>query len=94
MTFHMDVVSSPYLLDFAGVAFAPPDFSNDVMNDWHARIHDFFGLNASVAYSVYDALKKVGIWYLDLRPSNLKLDGLPGLRAGEAPPLDVDDFNY
>src|SRR5438128_2576092 len=49
----MDFVNSPFLLDFAGVQFNPPDFSPDVLADWHARIQDFFGPNAWVAYAVY-----------------------------------------
>src|SRR4051812_48704052 len=34
----MDFVLSPYLLDFAGVSFTAPDFSEDTMNDWHLRL--------------------------------------------------------
>lgn len=92
MTFHMDVVTAPYLLDFAGVRFTPPDFSADVMRDWQIGIANFFGPNAHVAYAVYDALRRLGMWYLDFRPSNLKLDGLPGLLPDE--PSDLADENY
>lgn len=42
----MDVVSPPFLLDFAGVLFKPPDFSEEVLEDWHAGIAQKFGPNA------------------------------------------------
>jgi hypothetical protein len=75
----MDVVSAPFLLDFAGVLFNPPDYSEDTMDGWHRSIAERFGPNASVAYSVYHALAKHGMYYMDFRPSNLNLTGLPGL---------------
>lgn len=75
----MDFVIPPFLLDFAGVKFSPPDFSEDVMAHWHAKLEEFFGPNVSVAYDVYHSLAKHGIYYMDFRPSNMKLDGLPGL---------------
>ena len=43
---HMDFVKPPFLLDFAGVSFDPPDFEADVMEDWHARIRGWHGPNA------------------------------------------------
>jgi hypothetical protein len=73
----MDTVSAPYLLDFAGVLFESPEFTQDVMADWHARIENFFGPNAGIAYAVYNALLRHDMYYMDLRPSNLKLDGHP-----------------
>lgn len=69
----MDFVSAPYLLDFAGVLFTEPDFSPDVMADWHAKITEYFGSNAAIAYAVYNSLARHGMYYMDFRPSNLKL---------------------
>ena len=69
----MDVVSAPYLLDFAGVSFSPPDFSEDTMEQWHAGIAEMFGANAHIVYAVYHSLARHGIYYMDFRPSNLKL---------------------
>jgi hypothetical protein len=86
----MDVVSAPYLLDFAGVRFSPPDFSDDVMESWRAGIDAAFGPNAHVAYDVYASLARHGMYYLDFRPSNLNLTGLPGLEPMEPP--DFDDL--
>lgn len=84
----MDFVSAPYLLDFAGVKFDPPDFSEDTMASWHASLEEFFGPNVSVAYAVYHSLAQHGMYYLDFRPSNMKLDGLPGLQPFEPPAPD------
>jgi hypothetical protein len=79
----MEFVAPPYLLDFAGVQFSEPDFSAEVQEYSHRRIVDGFGPNASVAYAVYDSLAKMGIYYLDFKPSNMNLKGLPGLQPYE-----------
>jgi len=73
----MDFVSAPFLLDFAGVLFEPPDFTPEVRADWYADIDERFGPNAWVAHLVYQSLAKHGIYYVDFRPSNLNLTGLP-----------------
>src|SRR5215207_4694983 len=44
----MDFVSAPYLLDFAGVLFEPPDFIPDAMADWDARLKFLFGPNLPI----------------------------------------------
>ncbi len=75
----MDFVNSPYLLDFAGVRLSPPDFSDETMASWHAGIEEAYGPNSSIAYGVYHFLSQHGMYYMDFRPSNMKLDGLPGL---------------
>jgi hypothetical protein len=85
----MDFVSAPYLLDFAGVRFDPPDFSADTMTSWHASIQEFFGPNAWIAHAVYESLAQHDLYYMDFRPSNLNLRGLPGLQP--LPQPDHDD---
>lgn len=79
----MDFVAPPFLLDFAGVLFHPPDFSDDAMQHWRAGIEVRYGPNAWIAHLVHDSLAKRGIYYMDFRPTNMKLDGYPGLE-----PLD------
>jgi hypothetical protein len=79
----MDFVSPPYLLDFAGATFTPPDFPEDVIAEWRAGIDRQFGQNAWMAYAVYDALGKHGIYYTDFRPSNMNVEGLPGVDPPE-----------
>jgi hypothetical protein len=86
----MDVVNQPFLLDFAGVLSQPPDFSEDVMEYWHAQIRERFGSNASVVYEVYHALAQYGLYYVDFRPTNLNLTGLPGLQPDDV--ADDDDL--
>jgi hypothetical protein len=75
----IDVVSPPYLLDFAGVKFVDPEFSEDTVTDIQEMISERFGRNAYVAYAVQHELLKIGMYYLDLRPSNLNVEGLPGI---------------
>lgn len=87
----MDIVDPPYLLDFAGVEFRPPDFSPDVMDQWRQNLDEMYGPNVSVAYSVYESLKRLGMYYLDFRHSNMRLDGLPGLAVEERPADDDGD---
>ena len=58
------------------------------MKLWHAGIEEMFGPNAWVAYAVYHSLAEHDLYYRDFRPSNLKLDGLPGLEAVERPSSD------
>ncbi len=84
----MDFVSAPYLLDFAGVGLSPPDFSPETMAHWHAGIAEMFGPNSRVPYAVYHSLGQHDLYYMDFRPSNIKLDGLPGLHPIERPTED------
>jgi hypothetical protein len=84
----MDFVLPPFLVDFAGVRFTPPDFLPDTMELWHASLAEMFGPNVHLVYFVYDALAKYGIYYTDFRPSNLKLEGLAGVE-----PLPPPGFN-
>jgi hypothetical protein len=79
LVIRMDVVSAPFLLDFAGVLFRPPDFPDDPTHGWQADVEAKFGPNAWIAHLVFDSLAKHGIYYVDFRPTNLKLEGYPGL---------------
>jgi hypothetical protein len=74
----MDFVTPPFLVDFAGAQLTAPDFETDVWDHWHTQIGEMFGEDAPLVYAVYDALAREGIYYLDFRPSNLKLEGLAG----------------
>lgn len=86
----MDCVVSPFLLDFAGAHFKFPDYSDDVWDHWRSEVEMRFGPNSHLAFAVYGSLQQYGIWYTDLRPSNLNLDGHP--EAQPIPPDDSDDF--
>jgi hypothetical protein len=75
----IDVVRPPYLLDFAGVKFSDPQFPSETVRQIHEEIQMRFGRNAHIAYSVQEQLRRIGMYYLDLRSSNLNLQGLPGI---------------
>lgn len=62
------------------------------MEDWHRGIRDRFGNNTSVVYAVYHTLAQHGIYYLDFRQSNLKLEGLTGLSPDDEPDGDDDEL--
>ena len=79
----MDFVNAPYLVDFAGVRFDPPDFPSDTMQSWHDSISELFGPNAWIAYAVYNSLARHGLYYMDFRPSNLNLKGHPDFQPFE-----------
>jgi hypothetical protein len=81
----MDFVKPPYLLDFAGCSLKPPDEA--LLEGWHESLNAMFGANVDVVYAVYGELARNEIYYLDFRPSNLNLAGLPGI----APP-DITSF--
>lgn len=81
MLIQMDFVSAPFLLDFAGVLLESPyrAFDAERLQHWHDSISGFFGPNAHIAYAIYNTLSQYGLYYVDFRPSNLNLSGLPGL---------------
>jgi hypothetical protein len=88
----LDIVAPPFLLDFAGVHFSPPDYSVDVMNLWRADIDRQFGLDAWLVHLVHDSLAKLGIYYMDIRPSNINLKGHPqstGMPLGDVGDNDL-----
>jgi len=87
---HMDFVTAPYLLDFAGASLEQPDFSEETMQDWHNGIQTMFGPNAPIVYAVQRKLAQQGIHYMDFRPSNMNLTGLA--EAQPYPVEDSDDF--
>lgn len=74
----MSIVKPPFLLDFAGVKFADPGFSGETNAEIREAIVEQFGRDAHIPFAVYERLKQIGIYYLDLRPSNLNLKGYPG----------------
>lgn len=89
----MDFVNAPFLLDFAGVLFRPPDFPDDPTHGWHADIEDRFGPNAWMAHLVFNSLAKHGIYYVDFRPTNLKMEGHPDFVPWPPPGDSLDEFS-
>jgi hypothetical protein len=81
----MDTVTAPFLLDFAGTLLDPPDWTDDRLAE---TIAEKFGPNAWLAHLVYDSLARHGLYYVDFRQTNLKLDGHPALELPEPPESD------
>ncbi len=77
MLIAIDIVRPPFLLDFAGVQFVDPGFSEQTIIENREDVELRFGRNAHLAFAVQHALLQFGIYYLDLRRGNLNLDGHP-----------------
>jgi hypothetical protein len=73
----IDFVSPPFLLDFAGVKFSDPGFPPDTIVENSREVVAKFGANAHIAFAVQYHLRRIGMYYLDLRPGNLNLEGHP-----------------
>lgn len=84
----MDLVRPPFLLDFAGVLFQPPDYSDETMELWREEVEFRFGRNAWLAFSIYGALMKYGLYYMDLRPSNLNVKDHPSAEVESDDDID------
>jgi len=68
----MDVVSPPFLLDFAKAYLdGPPDFSPEVMADWEEQQMEWFGDRWPQVRSVLYSLERLAIYYRDVRPGNI-----------------------
>jgi hypothetical protein len=68
------IVEPPFLLDFGTSSTdIEPDFSPEVWADWWERVQDNFEDRFAEAEAVFHHLKRrLNIWHLDLRPSNLR----------------------
>ena len=68
----MDIVSPPFLLDFAKAYLdRPPDFSPEVMAEWEEQQVEWFGDRwPEICSALYD-LDRIGIYYRDTRPGNI-----------------------
>lgn len=70
----MGIVEPPCLLDFGSSSTDfEPDFTPEVWDDWWAKLEAWFEDRFPEAEAVFYHLKdNLGIWHLDLRPSNLQ----------------------
>ena len=68
----MTIVTRPFVLDFAGAYVgAPPEFSVDIWADWEADKREQFGERWTTVRAVMDALEDLGIYMVDVSPSNI-----------------------
>jgi hypothetical protein len=72
----MTVVNPPYILDFASAWLdKPPDFSREVINEWHDRLRESFGPRFPDIMSVLETLaNEAGVFMLDIHPHNVKFE--------------------
>jgi hypothetical protein len=68
----MTVVKRPFVLDFAGAYLdRAPDFSDEVMADWHAEKREQFGKRWGEAQAILRALETYGVFMIDVNPGNI-----------------------
>jgi hypothetical protein len=71
----MEIVSQPYLLDFAGAYLdEPPDYSEDILAEWDAEKREQFGSQWPRVQAVLRALEEHGIYLVDVNPGNVRLE--------------------
>jgi hypothetical protein len=74
----MTAVSRPFVLDFGGAYLdAPPDFSEEVLADWHAEKVEQFGPRWPEAQSILRELESFGIFVVDVNPGNISFGPSP-----------------
>ncbi|MGA2248560.1 MAG: hypothetical protein ABSH48_26650 [Verrucomicrobiota bacterium] len=68
----MTIVTRPFVLDFAGAYLdAPPEFSDEIWNEWETQKREQFGERWPVVQSVLAALEELDIHMIDVSPSNI-----------------------
>ncbi len=69
----MTVVFPPCILDFAkAYVDSPPDFSDEVLRDWHEETADLFDTDWDKVESLLSELRGLGIFYFDAKPGNIR----------------------
>src|ERR1041384_4624054 len=67
----MTIVTRPFVLDFAGAYLdAPPEFSEEIWADWEGEKREQFGTRWATLRAVMDAFEELGIYLVDVSPSN------------------------
>lgn len=68
----MTIVSRPFALDFAGAYLDdPPDYSEEVMEDWRAEKEEQFGSRWPEVQAIIRALETYGVFMADVNPGNV-----------------------
>ncbi len=72
----MTTVTPPYLLDFASAWLdKPPDFPQEVIDEWHERLCESFGDRFPDIMNVLESLANdAGVYMLDIHPHNVKFE--------------------
>ncbi|MEX1027991.1 MAG: hypothetical protein WD049_08300 [Candidatus Paceibacterota bacterium] len=70
----MEVVTRPFVLDFAGAYLdKPPDHSDDVLAEWRSEKEEQFGDRWPVVELILASLERYGIYMADVSPGNIAL---------------------
>jgi len=70
----MGIVTPPFVLDFAGAYLHhPPDFSDEVIAEWHAEKIEQFGDRWPEVLRILGRLESHGVYFVDVSPSNICL---------------------
>jgi hypothetical protein len=68
----MEIVSPPFVLDFAGAYLdTPPDFPDEVMEAWRAEKKEQFGDRWPAVQAIMREFRKLGIYLADVKPGNI-----------------------
>jgi hypothetical protein len=68
----MEIVSPPFVLDFAGAYLDfPPDFPDDVMEAWRAEKREQFGADWPRVQDIMREFRSMGIYLADVKPGNI-----------------------
>lgn len=74
MIVEMEIVSPPYVIDFAGARIdSPPDFPPEVMEEWEAEKAEQFEDDWPRVWEVVVAFQRFGIYLGDVHPGNIRL---------------------
>jgi hypothetical protein len=68
----MSLVARPFVLDFAGAYLGKlPEFSEETWSEWESEKREQFGPRWQNVEEILAALRKLGIYLVDISPSNI-----------------------
>ena len=68
----MEVVTRPFVLDFAGAYLdTPPDYPDEVLADWRTEKQEQFGDRWPDVEAILRSLEQFGIYVADVSPGNV-----------------------
>lgn len=69
----MTIVKPPFVLDFAGAYLdTPPDYPEEVLDEWRAEKAEQFGDRWPEVQRVVRAFHQWGIYLADVKPGNIE----------------------
>lgn len=73
LALEMSVVRPPFVLDFAGADLdQPPEFTDEIWEEWRRKNEEQFGDNWEIAQTVLYALQRHGVYMFDPSPANIR----------------------